>query len=171
MTEPKAIEAYKLIDLIDLVSIAKNALNLLDDFQTDIKESTPESSDFEELKQRLDDMLNEKYVRRFIELDDDFDIDTIDTILENSQKIKPKDQRTEILATSRGGIINVTGRLAEYQSNIQMAEIGTVELLADMERSGLAEKDFWLNKAIRTDLTAIRENLIPFLADTQRTRS
>lgn len=165
--EPKPIEAYKAVDITNLVAIAKNALMLLEDFQTDM--NNPVDSEVGTLKQRLDEMLKDTFVNRFITLDDDFDTDTVDTIMDNSAPfVKEED---EVLATTRGGIINITGRLAEYQANIQMAEIGTVELLADMERSELAEKDFWLNKAIRTDIMTIRESLVPFLADTQRTRS
>lgn len=170
--EPQPIESYKLIDLIDLVVVAKNALMLLEDFQTDI--NNPVDGEIDSLKQRLDDMMKDTFVKRFITLDDDFNTDTVDTILENSQRIKPKDQREEVLASCDGngkGIINVTGRLAEYVRMAENAEIKLDELQDALIDSEFEKENFWACRSITNDIDEARERLTPLLANTKRVRS
>lgn len=172
--EPKAIEAYKLIDLIDLVAIAKNALMLLEDFQTDIHRTDPENSDIVELTEKLDDMMKDTFVERFITLDDDFDSDTVAIILDNSQKIKPKDQREEVLASCDGngkGIIKVSGRLAEYIRQAETAEIKLDELQNALIDSDFVKENFWAYRSIDNDLDEARDRLTPLLANTMRVKS
>ena len=170
--EPKSIESYKLLDIVDLVAIAKNALMLLEDFQTDMNSSAPEANRFQELKQQMDDMLKDKYVKQFITLDDDFDTDTVDTILENSQTIRPKYQREEVLATRDDkGIIKVTGELAEHVQTVENADITLDELQDALVDSDFVKENFWVYRSIMADIDEARKQLIPLLANTIRVRS
>jgi hypothetical protein len=170
ITKQEPIESKLTVTVSDLMCIASNAIVIMSDFVDKLEDETDLTAEVQSSVDEMKEFLKSQQPKDYMDLDSDFSLDAYEVIMTATFNEEPK-EKDEVLATTRGGIINVTGRLAEYQSNIQMAEIGTVELLADMERSGLAEKDFWLNKAIRTDLTAIHENLIPFLADTQRTRS
>lgn len=170
ITKQEPIESKLTVTVSDLMCIASNAIVIMSDFVDKLEDETDLTAEVQSSVDEMKEFLKSQQPKDYMDLDSDFSLDTYEVIMTATFNEEPK-EKDEVLATTRGGIINVTGRLAEYQANIQMAEIGTVELLADMERSGLAEKDFWLNKAIRTDLMAIRQNLVPFLADTQRTRS
>ena len=107
-------------------------------------------------------------------MDDDFDSDTVAIILDNSQKIKPKDQRTEILASCDGngkGIIKVSGRLAEYIRQAETAEIKLDELQNALIDSDFVKENFWAYRSIDNDLDEARDRLTPLLANTMRVKS
>lgn len=169
--EPKPIESYKLLDIVDLVAIAKNALMLLEDFQTDMNSSAPEASRFQELKQQMDDMLKDKYVKRFITLDDDFDTDTINTIMDNSVPFTAEQVKVFATATNDKGVIKLTGRLAEYVRKAETADIKLDELQNALIDSDFVKENFWAYRSIDNDIDEARDRLEPLLANTMRVKS
>ncbi|MGL5718970.1 MAG: hypothetical protein ACRCX2_38560 [Paraclostridium sp.] len=116
-------------------------------------------------------MLKDKYVKRFITLDDDFDTDTINTIMDNSAPFVKEEDEVLATATNEKGVVKLTGRLAEYVRQAETADIKLDELQNALIDSDFVKENFWAYRSIDNDIDEARSRLEPLLANTTRVRS
>lgn len=162
-TQPKPTPDYGQFDFIDLLGLAKEAVNLLTDLNEDMK--MPVDGEYDKLRKRMTDFLEDSHTKVFVKIDDDFDIDTTDYILGKTNSIYFKNVRGIIKEVD--GNIEVNGKLADYVIKVAEAESILEELDYDINNSDVQETDYWLSKGLLTDIGRVRARLIPILNNTR----
>lgn len=168
-TYPEPVEAKLTVTVSDLMCIASNAIAIMSDFVDKLEDETDLSPEVQNSVNKMTKFLKSHQPKDYMDLDSDFSLDSYEVIMKNSTELEAQD---EVLASSNGkGIINVTGRLAEYVRQAKTAEIKLEELQNALIDSDFVKENFWAYRSIDNDLDEARLRLEPLLANTMRVRS